>query len=266
MKFARIIDDGGGELIVRAQPSGAWEEMSGRSVLSPGTPTGRNVTPVRWLTPVEAPALLCIGLNYRQHATECNLPFPKEPILFIKNPAAAIGHGEEIVLPAVCEDEVDYECELAVVIGKTCRNVPRDRALEAVAGYTAANDVSARVWQLQRGGSQWCRGKSFDTFAPLGPVLVTPDEVGDPGRLGIRTILNGKTVQDSSTADLIFDVPAVIEFCSQDTTLLAGTVILTGTPQGIGWARQPKLTLKPGDRVAIEIERIGRLENTVRGS
>ena len=263
MKLARIIDSTGREIIARAGASGDWEEMSGRDVLSPGTPTGKKVEPVRWLPPVEPRVILCVGLNYRQHAIESNLPIPEQPVLFMKNPAAATGHREKIVLPRVCEDEVDFECELALVIGRACRNASRGRALEFVAGYTAANDVSARIWQMKRGGSQWVRGKSFDTFAPLGPVFVTPDEVGDPGKLQIKTILNGKVVQDSSTSDLIFDLPTVIEFCSQDTTLLPGTVILTGTPSGIGWARDPKILLHAGDTVVVEVEKIGRLENSV---
>lgn len=160
-------------------------------------------------------------------------------------------------------DEVDYECELAVVIGKRCKNVPREKALDYVLGYTCANDVSARDWQLKWGGSQWCRAKSFDTFAPLGPCLVTSDEIPDPNALRIKTTLNGQTVQDSTTRDMIFDVPTIIEFLSGNTTLLPGTLILTGTPQGIGMASKPPRYLNSGDSVTIEIEKIGALTNPV---
>jgi 2-keto-4-pentenoate hydratase/2-oxohepta-3-ene-1,7-dioic acid hydratase in catechol pathway len=160
-------------------------------------------------------------------------------------------------------EKVDYECELAVVIGKTCKNVSRTKALEYVLGYTCGNDVSARDWQLERSGGQWCRGKSFDTFAPLGPCLATPDELPCPLALRIRTEVNGETLQDWNTSDMIFDVPALIEFLSGSTTLLPGTVILTGTPHGVGMARTPPRWLRPGDVVSVEIEGIGRLTNPV---
>jgi 2-keto-4-pentenoate hydratase/2-oxohepta-3-ene-1,7-dioic acid hydratase in catechol pathway len=172
--------------------------------------------------------------------------------------------GDPIEIPtALKSDEVDYECELAVVIGKACKNVKKADALNYVLGYTCANDVSARDWQIKRGGSQWCRGKFFDTFAPLGPVLVTADEILNPNSLAIKTILNGNTVQDWNTNDMIFDVPTLIEFLSGSTTLLPGTVILTGTPHGVGMGRKPQLWLKPGDSVTVEIEGIGALTNPV---
>jgi 2-keto-4-pentenoate hydratase/2-oxohepta-3-ene-1,7-dioic acid hydratase in catechol pathway len=158
---------------------------------------------------------------------------------------------------------VDYECELAVVIGKASRNVSREKALDYVLGYTCANDVSARDWQKQFGGGQWCRGKTFDTFCPLGPWLVTPDEIPNPNALKIRTRVNGELLQDSTTEDMIFDVPRLIEFLSGSTTLLPGTVILTGTPQGVGMARNPPRWLKAGDMVSEEVERIGTLTNPV---
>jgi 2-keto-4-pentenoate hydratase/2-oxohepta-3-ene-1,7-dioic acid hydratase in catechol pathway len=172
--------------------------------------------------------------------------------------------GDPIVLPThLKSNEVDYECELAVVIGKAAKNVSKENALDYVLGYTCANDVSARDWQRTFGGSQWCRGKTFDTFCPLGPVLVTTDEITDPNQLGIKTILNGETMQDLNTNDMIFDVPTLIEFLSGSTTLLPGTVILTGTPQGVGMARTPPVWLKAGDSVTIEIEKIGSLTNPV---
>ena len=158
----------------------------------------------------------------------------------------------------------DYECELAVVIGRACKNVTRERALDYVLGYTCANDVSARDWQIKKGGGQWCRGKFFDTFCPLGPILVTPDEIAGPNQLRIATRINGVTVQDWTTSDMIFDVARIIEFLSGSTTLVPGTVILTGTPQGVGMVAKPvPRWLKPGDEVTVEIEGIGALTNPV---
>jgi 2-keto-4-pentenoate hydratase/2-oxohepta-3-ene-1,7-dioic acid hydratase in catechol pathway len=182
----------------------------------------------------------------------------------MKLPSSVQHPGDPIVLPRQLNStEVDYECELAVVIGKRAKNVRREQALEHVLGYTCANDVSARDWQIRWGGSQWCRGKMFDTFAPLGPCLTLKDEIPDPSALKIRTILNGVTMQDWRCDDMIFDVPTLIEFLSASTTLVPGTVILTGTPQGVGFARKPPVYLQPGDRVTIEIDRIGALTNPV---
>jgi 2-keto-4-pentenoate hydratase/2-oxohepta-3-ene-1,7-dioic acid hydratase in catechol pathway len=158
---------------------------------------------------------------------------------------------------------VDYECELAVVIGKPCKNVSRANALDYVLGYTCANDVSARARQIKRGGGQWCRGKSFDTFSPLGPVLVTTDEIPNPNALKIRSVVSGQVMQEWNTNDMIFDVPTLIEFLSGSTTLLPGTAILTGTQHGVGMAQKPPRWLKPGDSVTIEIEKIGALTNPV---
>ncbi|MCA9170775.1 MAG: fumarylacetoacetate hydrolase family protein, partial [Planctomycetales bacterium] len=160
-------------------------------------------------------------------------------------------------------DQVDYECELAVVIGKECLNVSRADALKYVLGYTAANDVSARDWQKNGGGGQWCRGKTFATFCPLGPCITTADEIADPNQLNIKTVLNGQTMQDWSTSDMIFDVPRLIEFLSSSTKLLPGTVILTGTPHGVGAARKPPVFLQPGDQVTVELEGVGKLTNPV---
>jgi 2-keto-4-pentenoate hydratase/2-oxohepta-3-ene-1,7-dioic acid hydratase in catechol pathway len=227
-------------------------------------PTGETAPVARILAPLEPAAILCIGLNYRQHAVETKAQIPQFPVLFFKNPASVQHPREPIVLPRwLASEKVDYECELAVVIGKRAKNVPRERALEYVFGYTCANDVSARDWQREGGGTQWCRGKSFDTFAPLGPRLVTRDEIPNPQALRIRTIVNGETLQDSSTGDMIFDVATLIEFLSGSTTLLPGTVILTGTPQGVGMAFDPPRFLHPGDKVTIDIENIGALTNPV---
>jgi 2-keto-4-pentenoate hydratase/2-oxohepta-3-ene-1,7-dioic acid hydratase in catechol pathway len=216
------------------------------------------------LAPIVPTAILCIGLNYKRHAEEGKAPIPKWPVLFMKSPAAVQNPGDPIVLPTTLKStQVDYECELAVVIGKACKNVSKADARKFVLGYTCGNDVSARDWQKDFGGSQWCRGKTFDTFCPLGPRLVTPDEIPNPNSLRIRTLLNGEAMQDWNTEDMIFDVPTLIEFLSGSTTLLPGTVILTGTPHGVGMARTPPLFLKKGDTVTIEIEKIGKLTNPV---
>lgn len=216
------------------------------------------------LAPVKPEAILCIGLNYRAHAEETRSPLPENPILFMKHPASVQNPGDPIELPRTLRsDRVDYECELAVVIGKTAKNVSREEALDYVLGYTCGNDVSARDWQKSGGGGQWCRGKTFDTFCPLGPVLVTASEISSPNALAIRTLLNGQVMQDSNTSDMIFDVPALIAFLSASCTLTPGTVILTGTPQGVGMARDPRIWLKEGDTIDIEIEGIGTLSNPV---
>ncbi len=230
-------------------------------------PTGRVVTPDRILAPVRPVDVYCIGLNYRAHAAEAGLPIPDAPVVFMKPVSSVVGPGHPIRIPACCDrgPEVDYEGELAVVIGRPVRDADPAEALEAVLGYTAANDVSARRWQKHNGG-QWVRGKSFDTFCPLGPALVTRDEIPDPQALRIRTRLNGDTVQDGGTDDMIFPVAEIIAFLSRDTTLAPGTVILTGTPPGVGFARKPPLFLRPGDRVAVEIEPIGALTNPVEGA
>ena len=192
------------------------------------------------------------------------MKIPEYPILFGKGLNTLQNPGDPIQIPThLPSEEVDYECELAVVIGKPCKNVKREDALHYVLGYTCANDVSARDWQKKFGGSQWSRGKFFDTFCPLGPVLVTTEEILDPNTLGIRTILNGKIVQQSNTADMIFDVPTLIEFLSGSTTLYPGTIILTGTPSGVGMAQTPPVWLQAGDIVTVEIEGIGQLTNPV---
>ncbi len=245
------------------QPNGSAREIAG-DIYGDFRVTDRVVTPGKLLAPVAPVFLPCIGLNYKRHAAESNSPTPPHPVLFIKNPAAAQNPGDPIELPKkLPSTSVDYECELAVVIGKRCKNATRANALDFVLGYTCANDVSARDWQRNGGGGQWCRGKTFDTFAPLGPVLVTRDEIPNPNSLRIRTILNGETLQDWNTDDMIFDVPAIIEFLSASTTLLPGTVILTGTPHGVGFARTPPIWLKAGDTVTIDIEKIGALTNPV---
>lgn len=226
--------------------------------------TGRDATVTKVLAPLEPRDILCIGLNYRKHAAEGGQAIPEHPVLFMKNSGAVQNPEDPIRLPRVlASNSVDYECELAVVIGRTCHNVKRADALSYVLGYTCANDVSARDWQRNGGGGQWCRGKTFATFCPLGPVLVTADEIPNPNDLSIRTVLNGEVMQDWTTSDMIFDVPTLIEFLSASTVLRPGTVILTGTPHGVGFARTPPVFLKAGDSVTIEIEKIGSLTNPV---
>ena len=247
----------------RQDADGTTTELRG-ALFEKLEPTGEPAVIAKLLAPLEPRALVCIGLNYRQHAAETNAPLPKVPVVFFKNPASVQNPRDAIELPRwLASGKVDYECELAVVIGRRCKNVTRADALDYVLGYTCGNDVSARDWQKEGGGSQWCRGKSFDTFCPLGPVLVTADEIPNPNALRISTKVNGETLQDCSTADMIFDVPALIEFLSGSTTLLPGTVILTGTPHGVGMARTPPRWLQPGDTVAVEIEKIGVLTNPV---
>lgn len=207
-----------------------------------------------------------IGLNYAQHAREQGQALPERPVVFMKNPAALCLTGEAVVVPRVCQDreQVDFEGELAVIIGRAARDVTRQQALEHVLGYACANDVSARWWQKQGSGGQFCRGKSFDTFCPLGPRVLPGAEAGSPQALRLVTRVNGAVMQDSTTADMIFDVATLVSELSRGTTLQAGTVILTGTPSGVGMARTPPVFLQHGDVVEVEIERIGALRSPVR--
>ncbi len=263
MKIIRYLDGQGDTHYAIQHPDGTFERLAG-SIFESIQPAGEPADVKKLLAPVPPVSLLCVGLNYRRHAEETKGQIPEYPVLFMKGVNAVQNPGDPIELPRhLRSDEVDYECELAVVIGRKCKNVSRANALDYVLGYTCANDVSARDWQIRRGGGQWCRGKTFDAFAPLGPCLVTPDEIANPNALGIRTILNGEPVQDWTTGDMIFDVPALISFLSGSTTLLPGTVILTGTPHGVGMARRPRLYLKPGDLVTVEIDGIGALTNPV---
>lgn len=244
-------------------PNGTTTRLEG-DLFGARRDTGEKAEIGKLLAPLVPADIICIGLNYRRHAEEGNQPIPEYPVVFMKTSSTCTNPGDPIVLPRkLRSDAVDYECELAVVIGRTCLNVSRADALKYVLGYTCANDVSARDWQRNGGGGQWCRGKTFATFCPLGPVLVTTDEIPDPGKLGIRTILNGRTMQDWNTSDMIFDVATLIEFLSASTVLAAGTVILTGTPHGVGFAQNPPLFLQPGDSVSIEIDGIGKLTNPV---
>jgi 2-keto-4-pentenoate hydratase/2-oxohepta-3-ene-1,7-dioic acid hydratase in catechol pathway len=263
MKIIRCLNQQGAVGHAAQQPDGSALKINGDIFNSPEI-TAEPAEVAKLLAPVQPSSIICIGLNYRRHAQETGAKIPEFPVVFFKGINTLQHPGDPIFLPTFMKsDEVDYECELAVVIGRAGKNIPRAQALDHVLGYTCCNDVSARDWQIKRGGGQWCRGKSFDTFSPLGPVLVTPDEIPNPNELKIRTVLNQQVMQDWNTNDMIFDVPTLIEFLSGSTTLLPGTVILTGTPHGVGMAQKPPRWLQPGDRVSIEIEKIGSLQNPV---
>jgi 2-keto-4-pentenoate hydratase/2-oxohepta-3-ene-1,7-dioic acid hydratase in catechol pathway len=220
---------------------------------------------VALLAPIPDPEkVICIGLNYADHAAESGAAIPTEPVVFNKFSTAVQAPGGPIVLPK-CSDQVDYEAELVVIIGTGGRNIPVEKALEHVAGYTCGHDVSARDWQLRKPGGQWLLGKTFDTFAPFGPALVTADEVGDAGCLRIALRVDGQTLQDSNTRQLIFRIDQLVSYVSGVCTLKPGDVIFTGTPRGVGAARKPPIFLRPGNRVEVEIERLGILENPVVG-
>jgi 2-keto-4-pentenoate hydratase/2-oxohepta-3-ene-1,7-dioic acid hydratase in catechol pathway len=218
---------------------------------------------VRLLAPSPQPEkVICIGLNYADHAAESGAEIPKQPVVFSKFAPSVCGCDDAIVLPKVSQ-KVDYEAELVVVIGKSGKHISESRAMEHVAGYTCGHDVSARDWQMGAPGGQWLLGKAFETFAPMGPWLVTADEIPNPGELAIALRLNGQTMQHSSTRQLIFSIPKLIAHISQVFTLSPGDVIFTGTPPGVGAARKPPVWLQPGDIVEVEIERIGVLRNPV---
>lgn len=236
-------------------------ELAG-SVFDPVEFSGRyyKLQDVQLLAPIDPPNVIAIGLNYRSHAEETGAAIPQRPIIFLKATTSIIGPEEPIVLPQSAPNEVDYEAELAVIIGRKAKNVPEADALDYVLGYTCGNDVSARDCQLKL-DQQWARGKSFDSFCPLGPWIAT--EL-DPDHQDIGTRLNGTAVQRSNTSDLIFSVRTLVAYCSHNMTLLPGTVILTGTPEGVGVARSPQVFLRPGDQVEVEVAGIGVLKNPVQ--
>jgi len=246
------------------QPDGSARQVEGDPFSGSYRATSAVVLPGKRLAPLAPVNILGIGLNYRKHAEEGGKGVPARPMWFMKTTSAVQNPGDPIVLPTVCAShKVDYEGELAVVIGRPAKNVSRESALDYVLGYTIANDVSARDWQFELGGGQFCHGKSFDTFCPLGPELVTADEVPNPNALRLITRINGAVRQDWTTQDMVFDVPSIVSFLSGSRTLLPGTVILTGTPHGVGYARTPPLWLAPGDTAEVEIEKIGTLRNPV---
>jgi 2,4-didehydro-3-deoxy-L-rhamnonate hydrolase len=218
---------------------------------------------VELLAPVPRPGkIVAAGVNYATHAAEGKRDAPDHPVLFAKLPTSVIGHGADIRWSTQLTQSVDFEAELAVVIGRTCRRADESEALAYVAGYTCLNDVSAR--DLQYSDKQFVRAKSLDTFCPMGPWLVTADEIADPQALRVRCLVNGEVMQDASTAEMIFGVAALVSFCSQAFTLEPGDVIATGTPSGVGWFRDPKRLLHDGDEVVVDIEHVGRLVNRCR--
>ena len=259
MRLARVQTAGGEILhgVVRGDSLHAIEgDLFGSRRESPS-----RVLPLkalRLLAPISPAGLLCLGRNFRAHAEEGGDAPPKAPLLFIKAASCVIGPDDPIVIPSVAPGQVDFEAELAVVIGRPARRVGEADALDCVLGYTCANDVSAR--DCQAGDGQWARSKSFDTFGPLGPWIET--EL-DPSNLRIRGRLNGRTMQEANTSQMLFSVRYVISYLSRGMTLLPGTVLLTGTPAGVGFARKPPVWLKPGDSYEVEIEGIGTLRNSV---
>lgn len=264
MKIYRVRDRAYQTRLATSDDGKNFFGLSGDISLGEVKITNERIEVLSLLAPIEPKTIYGIGLNYRKHAEETGAKIPEHPIVFLKSPTAIQDPEGPIILPRhLRSDQVDFEAELGVIIGCRCKNVSREQALHYVQGYTIANDVSARDWQKLWGGSQWCRAKTFDTFCPLGPAYVTRDSIENPNNLAIATRLNGVTVQQSNTRDMIFDVARLIEFLSGSTTLEANTLILTGTPEGVGMGRKPPLYLKPGDMVEIEIEGIGILRNSV---
>jgi len=265
MKIIRYAPHAGGP------PQWGWLDPQGQArrfrdggTFGASQKTDEPAPPHRLLAPIAPPVIFAIGLNYREHAKETGAPIPEWPMLFMKSPLSVQDPGAPIQLPrALRSDKVDYEAELAIVLSRSCKNATPQTALDYVAGFCCANDVSARDWQRQWGGGQFCRGKTFDTFCPLGPWLVTPDELPPSLDLGVRTRVNGELRQDARTSDMIFPIPELIAFLSGSTTLPAGAVILTGTPSGVGMGRTPPVFLVPGDVVEVDIDGLGVLRNAV---
>jgi len=234
-----------------------------KAVSDDAFPISLDLNKVQLLSPItNCEKIVCVGMNYKDHCTEQNFPLPKEPIIFSKFPSSIIGIGQSVVLPKI-SDSVDWEVELAVVIGKTGKNIDKSEAYDYVAGYTIANDVSARDWQMKKNAKQWLLGKTFDTHCPLGPVLVTKDKIKNVKNLSIKCTVNDMIMQSSCTSEMIFDVAECIAWTSQFFTLKPGDVILTGTPPGVGVFQNPPIYLKDGDVVCCEIEGIGKLVNPV---
>ena len=263
MKIARVSDTSGQIHFIEPIDRSSGFALSGS--LSEGFQrTDHIVSFAKLLAPIEPTTILCVGANYREHAKETGTAIPERPMIFMKAPNTLNHPNDPIEIPThSASTKVDYEGELAIVIGKAAKNVSESGALNHVFGYTIANDVSARDWQWEWGQGQYCQGKSFDTFCPLGPYIVTAGEIANPQSLRLTTQVNGKVEQDSSTSDMIFSVASLISFLSGSKTLLPGTIILTGTPSGVGGGKKPPVYLKAGDTVSIIIEEIGTLTNTV---
>ena len=259
MRIARFKIQDGDRIAWGVRDESAWCEV--RSLFDAGSRTGERFSDeeVTLLAPVEPPNVIAIGLNYREHAEETGAAIPERPVVFLKATSAVIGPGAPIRLPALAPSKVDVEAELAIVIAKAARNIDEDEVDEHVLGYTCGNDVSARDCQLEL-DVQWARGKSFDSFCPLGPWIET--EL-NPEKLGIRSMIDGTPLQESRTSDMIFSCRKLVSFLSRCMTLLPGTVILSGTPPGVGMARHPTVFLEEGNEVSIAIEGIGTLVNPV---
>lgn len=260
MRIARFVSTDGRTLYGRISPDGRSAEPLAGELFSDLRFASASVGVTQLLPPCEPPNIFAIGRNYRAHAKETGSEVPEAPMIFQKPTTSLNQPGGTIVLPASAPAEVDFEAELAVVIGRKARCISPEQALDHVLGYTCANDVSAR--DCQRKDKQWSRAKGFDTFCPLGPWLVTADEI-DPTRVRVQSRLNGNPMQDANTSDMIFPVRALVSYLSHQFTLLPGTVILTGTPEGVGMARTPPVFLKLGDRVEVELSGIGTLANVV---
>ena len=267
--FYRADDSKKSRWAVWSESDGAWRQLTGPdgdAFPGAGKPTVPLAGEIVLLPPVPfCEKILCVGLNYADHAAEFNDPIPAEPVYFCKALSALNADSQAIVLPTV-SDKIDYEAELVVVIGKQGRNIDRAEALDYVWGYTCGNDVSCRDWQSGKPAGQWFLGKSFDTFAPIGPVLVTRDEIPCPNTLDISSRLNGTTMQSSNTKNFIFPVEELIAYVSQVMTLRPGDLIFTGTPGGVGMRRVPPVFMKHGDTIEVEIEGIGTLTNPVRAA
>jgi 2-keto-4-pentenoate hydratase/2-oxohepta-3-ene-1,7-dioic acid hydratase in catechol pathway len=264
MKIVRFLSVEGQENFGVIEGEGShWARLINGDILGDFTAGNQVVEIKQLLAPVQPPNILALGLNYKKHADETGIKYPEIPVMFLKGTNTVIGAGEAIRLPKAGAQEVDFEAELAVVIKKQVKNIGVEDALDCVLGYTCANDISARDWQIRKQKKQWARGKSFDTFCPLGPWIIPVAEIGEANNLKIETEINGQIYQESNTGDMIFDVPTIISDLSQSCTLLPGTVILTGTPQGVGFTREPPVFLQAGDRVTVRIQRIGELSNPV---
>ncbi len=260
MKILRFIDSQGRVRLGEPAEQG-WARLYRGELFGDLELTDERARVAKRLAPVDPPNVFAIGLNYRRHAAESGMVLPKAPVIFLKATTSVAAPGAPIILPKSAPDEVDYEVELAMIVGRTAKNVSAYDALDYLLGFTCANDVTARDCQ-RRIDKQWARAKSFDTFCPLGPVVVTPDEI-DPDSAKLRTILNGQVMQESDTGDMIFGCRELVQYLSHQFTLLPGTVICTGTPSGVGFARRPPVYLRDGDEVTVEVDRIGRLTNTV---
>jgi 2-keto-4-pentenoate hydratase/2-oxohepta-3-ene-1,7-dioic acid hydratase in catechol pathway len=265
MKIVRFVSEEGHLLYGMYDPAKPGEARIIRGdIFGDHEALGKYIKIKEYLPPVDPCNILAVGLNYRKHADEIGMAYPENPVVFIKAASSVVGHLSPILLPVAGPDRVDYEAELAVIIGKKAKNISSSEVMDCIAGYVCSNDVSARDWQFERQNQQWARGKSFDTFCPLGPYLVTSDEIPNPNSLRIRTILNGNTLQDSDTSDMVFNIKALVSDLSRSMTLMPGTVVLTGTPEGVGFTRKPPVYLKDGDIITISIEHIGELTNPVK--